>query len=224
MSINFTELRQKMVDNQIRTVDVTSFSVLSAFLTVPREEFVPQNAKELSYIDENIIITPAKSNEAARYLMSPAALARLVQLADISKDDFVLDIGAGTGYGSAILSHLANAVIALESNCSLIQIATRAFAAANCENITFVRDVLTKGCEVQAPYDVILIEGSADFIPKILFKQLCEGGRLVVVEGCGNAGKACLYIRKDDVVSKWHNFNLAIKPLPGFLKKEEFTF
>lgn len=224
MRIDFAEFRQNMVDNQIRTVDVTKLSVLTAFLAVPREEFVPQNVRELAYVDEDVVVALAKINEPARYIMAPASLARLIQLADIGKDDFVLDIGAGTGYCAAILSHLAGSVIALESNRDLAQTATRAFAAMECNNVAVVTGPLTKGCAAQAPYDVIFIEGAVDFVPETLFKQLREGGRLVVVEGHGNAGRACLYIREDDVVSKQCGFNLAVKPLPGFLKQAGFTF
>jgi len=224
LSIDFAEFRQRMVDNQIRTVDVTKLSVLSAFLAVAREEFVPQDVREFAYIDEDIIISPAKGNEPARYVMAPTSLAKLVQLADIGKDDFVLDVGAGTGYGSAILSHLAGSVIALESNRDLAQAATRAFAATDCNNVVIVTGVLEKGYKAQAPYNVIFIEGAVDFVPEVLFKQLSEGGRLVVVEGHGNAGRGCLYLRKNDVISRWYDFNLAIKSLPGFLKKAGFIF
>jgi len=75
--MDFEAARTKMVDNQIRTTDVTSHSILSAFLTVPREAFVPEKLKPLAYIDTDIEIAPG------RYLMEPSPLAKLIHLAEI---------------------------------------------------------------------------------------------------------------------------------------------
>lgn len=82
--IDFEAARAKMVDGQIRTTDVTSHSVLSAFLSVPREAFVPDNLKALAYIDEDIQVAPG------RYLMDPSPLAKLLQLAEIGRSELVL--------------------------------------------------------------------------------------------------------------------------------------
>ena len=89
--MDFEAARVKMVDNQIRTTDVTSHSVLSAFLTVPREAFVPEKAKVLAYIDNDVEICPG------RFLMEASPLAKLLQLAAITKEDTVLEVGCGTG-------------------------------------------------------------------------------------------------------------------------------
>ena len=86
--MNFEAARIKMVDNQIRTTDVTSHPVLAAFLSVPREEFVPAALKPLAYIDSDIELA-ANGAGGRRYLMEPSPLAKLLQLAEISKDDTV---------------------------------------------------------------------------------------------------------------------------------------
>jgi len=224
MNVNFAQLRQKMVDNQIRTVDVTNLPVLAAFLEVPREVFVPQDEQALAYLDKNMQTSAAKEHMSARYMMAPAALARLVQLAEIEKEDFVLDIGANTGYCAAILSQLAGSVIALESDERLAKTAAGQLAANGYDNAVVVVGALKAGYGAQAPYDVIVFEGAVDFVPADIFGQLREGGRLVVVEGGGNAAEACLYVREDGVISRRCAFNLSIKPLPGFQKAEEFIF
>ena len=72
MAADFAMLRQRMVDGQIRTVDVTKLGVLAAFLTVPREKFVPENLRELSYTDEAIPLTASRAGGRGRYLMKPA--------------------------------------------------------------------------------------------------------------------------------------------------------
>ncbi|EJF89002.1 protein-L-isoaspartate O-methyltransferase family protein [Bartonella tamiae] len=224
MTTDFAQLRLKMVDNQIRTVDVTKLPVLAAFLTVERERFVPETLINLSYLDQDIPLTDKNSNNSSRYMMKPAALAKLIQAADIKADDVVLDIGTGNGYSAALFSQLARSVIALESDEKLSKNAVKLLNDNGFDNVAVVLGDLHVGFSKEAPYDVIFLEGSVDFIPDDLLKQLKEGGRLVVVEGQGNAGIARVYIKEDGVVSSRRLFNLAIQPLADFLKIPEFVF
>ncbi|WP_019221616.1 protein-L-isoaspartate O-methyltransferase family protein [Bartonella senegalensis] len=224
MVADFAELRRKMVDNQIRIVDVTNLSVLEAFLTVPREDFVPENMKALSYLDTDILLYPAQEGVPACYLMGPASLAKLLQLAAVKSSDIVLDIGANSGYCAALLSKLARSVIALESHKVLLEQTVSTLERHQCDNVIVVHGALQQGYAVKGPYDVIFIEGCVDFIPEVLFDQMKDGGRLVVVEGHGNAGVARIYIKEDGIVSARCAFNLAVKRLPGFLKTPDFVF
>lgn len=224
MAVDFALLRKRMVDGQIRTVDVTKLSVLAAFLTVPREKFVPERQQELSYVDEAIPLATGDGKKVTRYLMKPAALAKLLQAADIKPEDVVLDIGAGTGYSAALLSNLSSSVIALEEDSKLAALANKILQAGGYDNVVVVNGALTKGYREESPYDVILLEGAVDFIPETLFSQLREGGRLVAVEGHGNSAVARIYIKEDGIVSARRIFNLAINPLEGFLNAPEFVF
>ncbi|KEC54564.1 protein-L-isoaspartate O-methyltransferase family protein [Bartonella koehlerae] len=224
MVADFTELRRKMVDNQIRTVDVTDLSVLEAFLMVPREDFVPEDMKALSYLDTDILIYPAREGVPAYYLMAPAPLAKLLQLAVIKSSDIVLDIGANSGYCAALLSKLARFVIALEAHKALIERTSSTLKRNQCNNVVVVHGALEQGYAVEGPYDVIFIEGSVDFIPEVIFDQMKDGGRLVVVEGHGNAGVARIYVKENGIISARRAFNLAVKCLPGFLKTPDFIF
>jgi len=219
--MNFEAARIKMVDNQIRTTDVTSHSVLSAFLTVPREEFVPAKMRELAYIDADIQLA---GGAEPRYLMEPSPLAKLLQLAEVSKSDVVLEIGCGTGYASALLSLLASSVVALESDETLAAKATETLAQLGYDNIAVVTGDLAKGYPAEAPYDVIFVNGSVETIPAALFEQLRDGGRLVVVEGFGNASRAKLYLRESGRTSERPDFNTSVKPLPGFRREQSFVF
>ncbi|MCZ2328623.1 protein-L-isoaspartate O-methyltransferase family protein [Bartonella sp. F02] len=224
MIVDFADLRRKMVDNQIRTVDVTNLSVLEAFLTMPREDFVPEDVKDLSYLDADVLISPQKENVPACYLMRPASLAKLLQLAAVQPSDVVLDIGANSGYCAALLSKLSGFVVALESNKALSEQARKLLEANQCDNVVVVHGSLERGYAAEGPYDVIFVEGAVDFIPDDLFDQVKEGGRLVVVEGHGNAGVARIYVKKDGIVSGRRAFNLSVKCLPGFLKTADFVF
>ena len=224
MSADFSELRVKMVDGQVRTTDVTDAALLDAMLAVPREAFVGAGQQALAYIDEDIRISDGADGSGARYLMEPSPLAKLLQLAEIDAGDSVLDVGCGTGYCAALLSRLAKSVIALESDAALAATAKAALSAQGCDNVTVVTGSLPQGHAAKGPYNVILIGGSVEEAPAALLGQLAEGGRLVAVEGQGNAGVARLFFKNGGVVTGRRAFNAAIKPLPGFERIHAFEF
>jgi protein-L-isoaspartate(D-aspartate) O-methyltransferase len=223
MSADFERQRAKMVDGQLRTTDVNRIPLLQAFMSVPREAFVPARLKPLAYIDEDLEVTPAGSDER-RFLMEPSPFAKMLQLADIGASDVVLDVGAGTGYSSAILSRVAGSVIALECDAALADEASVRLADLGYDNVAVVQGPLPAGYPSEAPYDVVVVEGAVDAVPQALFDQLKDGGRLVAVEGYGNAGVVRLYLKQGEVVSGRRGFNAAVRPLPGFQHEPAFEF
>ena len=216
--MDYAALRSKMVDGQIRTTDVTSHPVLNAFLSVRREDFVPESRKAVAYIDNDVQIAPG------RYMMAPSPLAKMLQLAEIRPTDHVLDIGAGTGCTSALLSHLAGSVVALESDAELAATAKANLEAAGAANVSVVTGDLAAGCSAKAPYDLIVVSGAVEMIPEALFAQLKEGGRLVAVLGRGLSSGVHLYIREGGSHSDRFAFNASVQMLPGFAKSPEFQF
>jgi len=224
MNVDFVSLRRKMVDNQIRTVDVTDLGILAAFLSVAREDFVPRDKRAFAYLDSDVELRAAHDSTPARTLMRPAALARLLQLAQIDQKAKVLDVGATTGYASVILAKLAAQVVALESDEDLSRQAANILSHQGVANVELVCGSLENGYEKRAPYDVILCEGAADFVPQALLTQLQENGRLIVVEGHGLAGVAKLYVKEKAAFSVRNAFNLALSPLVGFQQKPGFVF
>jgi protein-L-isoaspartate(D-aspartate) O-methyltransferase len=220
--MDFETARANMVDNQIRTTDVTSHSVLTAFVAVPREAFVPEKSKVLAYVDNDVEICPAAAGKLARFLMQPSPLAKLLQLAEIGKDDVVLEIGCGTGYVSALLSLLAGSVVAVEEDEDLA-----AAAKANLveyPNVSVVTGPLGMGSAAGAPYDLIFVSGAVEEVPQALLSQLRDGGRLVTVQGYGGSARAKVFVGERGAVSENVFFNASVKPLPGFAKAREFVF
>lgn len=222
--IDFDSARTRMVDSQIRTTDVTSHSLLSAFMSVPREAFVPEKFVPLAYSDSDIEVAPAKDGQPARFIMEPSPLAKLLQLAEIRPGDVVLDVGAATGYAAALISRVATSVVALECDDDLVARATSILSAGGFDNVAVVKGDLEKGYASEAPYDVIVLNGAVEVVPDALFDQLRDGGRLVAVVGYGNASTAAVFVREGASVSKRFAFNTSVKPLPGFRKAPEFVF
>jgi len=219
--MDFENARTTMVDCQIRPNDVTDHRVLDAFMSIPREAFVSPAQRPLAYIDEDL---PLSSGGSKRYLMEAMSMSKLVQLANIEEDNIILDIGCGTGYSTAVLSKLGNSVVALESDEALAGQATETLIELGCDNTVVVTGALEEGLSKEGPYDVIFFGGAVEVLPDVLLEQLKDGGRLVVVEGTGNAGVAKLYTREGDVMSSTEAFNCSVMMLPGFEREMGFTF
>lgn len=218
MTVDFQELRVKMVDGQVRTTDVTDAALLAAMLEIPREAFVPADRQALAYVDEDLAIG------AGRFLMRASPFAKLVQLADIRDGDLVLDVGCGTGYSTAVLARLAGFVVALESDAAHAAEAGRALAANGSDNVSVVEGALAAGHPAQAPYDAIVIEGAVDEVSLQLLAQLKDGGRLVAVVGAGNSGRATIWIKEAGLTSSRTAFNAAVPPLDAFRREPAFVF
>ncbi|MDZ5696997.1 MULTISPECIES: protein-L-isoaspartate O-methyltransferase family protein [Phyllobacteriaceae] len=224
MNADFSLQRAKMIEGQLRTRDVTNVALLEAFREIPRELFVPGRRRNLAYMDEDLEIAAPAGGAPARYLMEPAQFGRLAQLAGVRQSDLVLDIGAASGYSTAVLSKVASFVVALECDPTLAEMAASRLAELDCVNTTTVTGPLEQGYREEAPYDVIFVGGAVEYVPEAILDQLGEGGRLVAVIGYGNAARAHLFLKEDGVVSSRAEFNAAVQPLPGFRREEGFVF
>lgn len=222
--MDFAKARRNMVESQIRPSNVTGRELVSAMLEIPRERFVPSSRRNLAYIDEDIIVREGDDGSPRRWLMEPMPFARLVQLADVSPGDIVLDVGCATGYSTAVLARLADSVVGLESDGGLAAAADATLVDLGIGNAAIVTGDLAEGCPSQAPFDVIVLEGAVETIPDALFSQLREGGRLVAVVSDGPVGKATLFRSVDGDISSRVAFDAAVRPLPGFQRPQMFTF
>lgn len=215
--------RKNMVESQVRPNDVTDRRILNAMLAVPREAFVPTALKPIAYMDEALTLVKANAGSHARGLMAPRVFAKLVQLAEIGTNDVVLDVGAMSGYSSAVIARLAQTVVALEADTALADAATTALAELAADNAAVVTGELEVGYPSEGPYDAIVIEGAVEQVPPALLDQLKDGGRLVAVEA-GVPSRAIVWKRMGRKFDRRAVFEAAAPAVPGFEKKKEFVF
>lgn len=221
--IDYAVARLNMVEGQLRTNKVTDEAILDAFLAVPRELFVPSALRGSAYVDDDIPLGGGRS------LMEPLVLARLLQLASITPQAKVLEIGCSTGYATALLSRLAGKVTALESDSRLAAVARRLLAQQG-SSAEIVEGDMAAGWPQGAPYDVIFFNGAVAAVPPAVAAQLAEGGRLVGVVrpdagpvGHGN-GEAVLMTRAEGALSSRPIFDAAAHELPGCGRVPSFVF
>jgi protein-L-isoaspartate(D-aspartate) O-methyltransferase len=217
--MDFAVARRMMVDGQVLTRDVFDPDLLAAMLEVPRERFVPPAQVALAYLDRNLPLTA----DGSRCLLQPMVLARLLQAADITATDHVLDVGCGTGYSSALLARLAGSVVALEEDKDLATFARRVLREL-APQVEVVEGLLKTGWPAAGPYDAIVLNGAAEIIPEPLFVQLKDGGRLVGIEGEGPATQARIYCSIRGEISGRSITEAAAPLLPGFARPPEFVF
>lgn len=221
---NFATARFNMVESQIRPNRVTDRRLLDAMLEIPRERFVPASLRPLAYMDEEIIFETASREGGSRHMLAPMTLARLIQLAAVEPEDEVLDIGCATGYSSVILARLAAAVVGLECDSSLADAASKNIVELEVDNVAIETGDLARGYPDEAPYDVIVLQGSVPEAPQTLLGQLRDGGRLVGVIGDADMGQGCLFRNIGGDITCVSVFDAGAPVLPGFEKTPEFVF
>ena len=222
--IDYKAARYNMIESQVRPNGITDGRVIDAMAAVPRELFVPADKQCVAYMDEDISLD-GMAGGATRYLMEPMAFARLVQLAEVGEDEFVLDVGCGSGYSAAVLAHLAQSVVAIEEDTGLFELATEILDQLELSNAAVLNSQHAAGCADEAPFDAIIINGRVPTVPQGLLDQLKDGGRLVAVVGDKPLAQAHLWTRHGEALAKRTEFDATISPLPGIdVDRPAFTF
>jgi protein-L-isoaspartate(D-aspartate) O-methyltransferase len=211
--------RLHMVESQLRPNRVVDEAILEAFLTVPREDFVPDHLRNVACIDEDLPLGNG------RWLMEPMVLGRMIQLAGIAPAETVLEIGAATGYGTAILARLARSVVGVESDAVLARKAADHLARLGIKNAVVRHGPLERGYPDRAPYDVVMFGGAIAEVPTSIVDQLAENGRLLaVVKNGAGMGQATLATKLRGILSHRVVFDAGTPLLPGFAPKPSFVF
>lgn len=216
--MEFEVARRKLVDGQVRPNDVTDEAVIKAFDTVPREAFLPKAKQPLAYSE--LVLKTVEG----RAIWSARDMSKVLQALEPKATDLALVIAAGEGYASALMQHIVDTVIALESDETVSEEAGERLLTLGYDRIAYVTGDLKKGFPSEGPYDVIFVNGLVEYVPDEWLKQLKPGGRLGVVVGNENNGHVRIYTASATAVSYKTVFECVPPVLAEFKSEPEFQF
>jgi protein-L-isoaspartate(D-aspartate) O-methyltransferase len=173
----FSAERSAMVEEQLRRRGIRDERLLDAMRHVPRHEFVSEEQWQQAYADHPIVIPEQQTTS------QPYIIAAMIQAAEVQPRDRVLEVGAGSGYQTALLGGLAAQVVAVERYPSLAESAQARLQRLGYRNIVVVAGDGTLGWAPAAPYDAIIVSAAAPRVPPALLEQMALGGRLVIPIG-----------------------------------------
>ena len=214
---DFTQRRIAMVDTQVRPSDVTKFPIIDAMLKISREQFLPNNLRSIAYIGDHIFL---KKN---RVLLDPRIFAKMLDALELKTGELVLVIGCGSGYGVAVISQIAEAVVGIDELDMCLD-AEECLASQEIDNAYITEGVLKLGNKKHGPYDSVFIEGGVEEIPMAIIEQLKDGGRIVALFADGIVGRVMLGIKKNNIVNWRFEFNAMAPILNGFETEKQFNF
>jgi protein-L-isoaspartate(D-aspartate) O-methyltransferase len=163
-----------MVERQLRRRGISDERVLAAMGQVPREEFVPQRERRRAYADSALPIGEGQT------ISQPWVVAAICQALQLRGEETVLEVGTGSGYSAAVLSHLAAEVLSIERLEPLAALARRSLEALGIANVEVIVGDGSRGLPERAPFEAIAVHATAPAPPTTLLRQLAAGGRLVV--------------------------------------------
>jgi protein-L-isoaspartate(D-aspartate) O-methyltransferase len=199
-----------MVDQQLRRRGITDERVLAAMLEIPREEFVPIESRILSYIDEPVKIGFGQT------ISQPYMTALMAQCLELEGTETILDVGAGSGYGAAVLGALGARVVSIELIHGLARFAARNLQrTGRAGNVTVVAGDGSIGHAESSPYDAISVGAAAPKAPAALIDQLGENGRVVIPVGTRKDQSLMIITKKDGATRSRVSTQCRFVPLRG---------
>ena len=213
-----TTLNNNMIDGQIRPINGISKEVISAFSSVNRSDFVPEDLILMSYTEKNLELS------SDRYLLRPNLIGEIINHVSPKSNESILVLPASTGYSSAIISNLAETVIAVEEEDNFISIAEKGLNKSGINNVVVIKKKINENCLDQGPFNAIIIEGAIDYIPDQFLNQLENHGRLFAFINKEDVTNAMLYIKNQKSVNSRFLFSCDAPKLNFFKKKNSFSF
>ena len=169
--------RERMIERLRDHYGIRDERVLDAMRAIPRHFFVPEALQGRAYGDHAL---PIAANQT---ISQPFIVARMSELLEVNDRSRVLEIGAGSGYQTAVLARLVAQVFAIERIAELAREAQSRIRQLGIYNATVKCFDGTLGWSAHAPYDAILVAAGGPEVPEPLISQLQAGGRLVIPVG-----------------------------------------
>ncbi len=192
MKNSYQKLRDRMVKEQVASRGIEDKNVLSCMRNIPRHYFVPLSHQKESYNDYPISIGFGQT------ISQPYMVALMTDLLKIRKNHKILEIGTGSGYQTAILASLANAVFTVERIEELLFKSKTVLNRLGFRNIFYMLGNGYFGWEEHAPFDGIVVTAAPEKVPEPLIKQLKAGGHLVIPVGGSFEQVLKIIVRKPD--------------------------
>ena len=207
MSSEMTQAKRRLFDGLRR--EIPGKAVLDAMENVPRELFVPEESRHLSYEDIPLPIGEGQT------ISQPYIIAVMTNALEIEDQDMVLELGTGSGYQAAILSLLARKVYSIERVATLAEQAGTLLASLGYSNIEVRLAGSELGCPEESPFDAIIVTAASPRLPRVLLEQMANGGRLVIPVGSQQEQGLVKVIRTDDGYSISNLGSCRFVPLLG---------
>jgi protein-L-isoaspartate(D-aspartate) O-methyltransferase len=172
-----TARRQAMVETQLRARGIRDPRVLEAMRRVPRHLFVAEEHRHEAYSDYPIPIGFGQT------ISQPYIVAAMLEPLQLRPQDVVLEVGAGSGYQTALLAEMVTLVVAIERYAPLAERARQTLESLGYRNVKMIVGDGSQGHAEDAPYDAIIVAAAAPRIPPPLLQQLREGGRMILPVG-----------------------------------------
>ena len=202
--------RQRMVQRLHDHYQIRDERVLEVMAALPRHLFVPEAIKSQAYNDNALPISGGQT------ISQPFIVARMTELLGLKGDEKVLEIGAGSGYQTAVLASLARRIFAIERLEKLAAEANYRLGKLGFRNITLKPGDGTSGWPAYAPYDAILVAAGGPVVPEPLVEQLRIGGRLVIPIGDDKNKQVLVRVTRSERGAVQENFGpCAFVPLIG---------
>lgn len=204
-----------MVERDLKGRGIKDPRVLAAVEAIPRHEFVPEKQRAAAYEDRPLPIG------AGQTISQPYIVAYMSEALELTGKERVLEIGTGSGYQTAILARLAAAVYSIEIIAALSDQAKANLAPLGFTNIELKVGDGFFGWEEKAPYDAILLTAASPKVPESLWRQLREGGRMLMPRGEPGQTQRLIRLRKVGGKEVVENLSAVIfVPLTGAVRKE----
>jgi protein-L-isoaspartate(D-aspartate) O-methyltransferase len=188
--LNPSSRRERMLEAQIKRRGVRDRNVLDAMRIVPREAFVEPELEEFAYEDNPLPIGQEQT------ISQPYIVAAMIEAAEVTPGDRVLEVGTGSGYVAAVLSQIAARVYGIERHAPLLESARERLGKLGYNNVELRVGDGTLGWAEAAPFDAILVAAGAPRVPTRLKEQLAIGGRLIIPVGEEGAQQHLLKITR----------------------------
>jgi len=209
--LDFGAMRNAMVEEQLMVRGISDKRVLDAFKIVPRHEFVPGESRAWAYRNGPVPIGHGQT------ISQPYIVALMTDLLGSEPDDVILEVGTGSGYQAAVLSHLVKQIYSIENIEALADAAAERLKRLNCTNVEVRAGDGYYGWPEHAPFDGIIVTAAAPHVPEPLVEQLKPGARLVIPVGGEFFGQELIVLEKqaDGSVLQRDVLAVAFVPLTG---------